>query len=65
MFMAIALELARTLPMVSEMPPLVIDISAYSSSSIFYTNEFPNNPRIASYERVLLGPYTLGTQCVL
>lgn len=63
--MAIALALAKTLPTLTEMPPLVIDLSAYDSASIFYTNNMPENAHTSAYEKVLLSPYDFGTKCVL
>ncbi|KAL0281552.1 UNVERIFIED_CONTAM: hypothetical protein PYX00_002501 [Menopon gallinae] len=64
-FIAIALLLVLTLPSVEEMPPLAVDISAYSPSMIFYRNNFPNDPLLSLYEKALLGPYGLGTKCIL
>lgn len=64
-FIAIALLLLLTLPSVEEMPPLTVDISAYSPSLVFYKNNFPNDPHLILYEKALLGPYGLGTMCIV
>lgn len=56
--------LSSLLPTVQKMPPLEIDVSAYAPGYTFYSMDAPQSDLLKSYERELLGPVGLGTQCV-